>query len=358
MFPVIGYMMNGFSYVSNRWCYIFAFLVCFISCYILNDIKLRINKHKIYTYGCLLFLLIVNFILDQLYIKLDKSNKVFIFNYIFILMGFLFVLCANRRLVKEKAVLYALVLIFIIQIPLSGFMKYNSSMSDYISEFKKYSALDKEINAKEFNDITKLDNDNIYRIAKNKIQYNYGASNDVNGLSSFYSIQNKSTIDYIFNLGILGTVTYSSYVGYDNHIISNTLKGVKYQINKNTYNVDVYKDYKVINKYDDLTTYENVNALDLFYTYDSVIDENTFNSLSAYNKEYAMLQSVYLSNNDFIKPDNVNMNSKTILNFEDILKNAKYDKNDIEIKNDKIVVKKKNAKIKLDLGEVNNIHCY
>ena len=358
LFPVIGYIMNGFSYVSNRWCYIFAFLVCFISCYIFNDIKLRINKHKIYTYGCLLFLLIVNVLLEQLYIKLDKSNKVFIFNYIFILMGFLFVLFANRRIVKEKAVLYALVLIFIIQIPLSGFMKYNSSMSDYISEFKKYSALNREINSKEINDITKLDNDNIYRIAKNKIQYNYGQSNNVNGLSSFYSIQNKSVIDYIFNIGILGDVTYSSYVGYDNHIISNTLKGVKYQINKNTYNVDVYKDYKEINKYDDLTTYENVNALDLFYTYDSVIDENTFNSLSAYNKEYAMLQSVYLSNNDFIKPDNVNMNSKTILNVEDILKNAKYDKDDIEIKNDKIVVKKKKATIKLNLGEIKNSECY
>ncbi|MGN8914617.1 YfhO family protein, partial [Anaerofustis butyriciformans] len=359
LIPIVGYIMNGFSYVSNRWCFIFAFIMAFISVYILSNLRSLLVKNTKYLLISLLIIIAINIVLDGIYIFIEGNNKIYVYNYIFVLMGIVLIACSDSKKIINKNNWFILITaIFVIQIFMSGFLLYSKSSYNYVGDFLSYSRLSKEIDQKKFRFIKDYDESNIYRVDYTNNKYNYGFLNKVNGVSTFFSLSNKYVPEYLFDLSILGNVTYTGNHGYDNRMVSNTLKGVKYLIADDYYFTDMYKDYKQIKKYSDLSIYENTNALDLFYTYDSVINKEQFNKLDVNDKEYAMLQSVYLNDSDFIKPESVTSSSKTIMTFEDILKNAKYDKDKIEIKNDKIVVKESNATIKLNLGEINNSECY
>ncbi|WP_138269767.1 YfhO family protein, partial [Anaerofustis stercorihominis] len=230
-------------------------------------------------------------------------------------------------------------------------------------QFKTYNDLINKTKQKEFKFIKKHDKYNIYRVdvdnteSKNN-KVNLGVLNDINGVSCFYSVRNKSDLDYLFAIGALGNVSFSSNQGYDNRIISNELKSIKYYISKNNRKVDIYKDYKLIKRYKNNSVYENINPLELFYTYDSVIDKNIFNSLKENDREYAMLQSVYLSESDFITPQNPKTSSKTLMSLEDIMKEGKYEEEKIKITDKGILVKEANSEIVIHLKNVRNSECY
>ena len=70
-----------------------------------------------------------------------------------------------------------------------------------------------------------------------------------------------------------------------------------------------------------------------------------------------MLKSVYLDKDSIVSNDNVTSSSKTILDLEDIIKNAEYDKDKIEIKKDKIIVKEDDSDLSFNI-DVNNSECY
>ena len=353
--PVFGYIMNGFSYISNRWCFIFAFIVCFVFVYILGDFKAFLVNKKKYIYVCLFVLLFINIALDRFFVYFGKNNSYFIYNYISILSGIILFFIISRKSIRIRTVYLLMCLLVIIQITGSGYMKNSVYTGNFISQFKKYNNVSKEMNLKEYEFIKDYDK-GIYRIDKTNERMNYGMLNNVNGISAFYSIRNKNTLDYIFKTGLLENITYSSNHGYDYHIVSNELKGVKYFISDKNY--EMHKNYKPVKNYDEKTIYKNNNSLGLFYTYDSVMNDDKFNKLNENDREFAMLQSVYLEDESFIKPRKVMPSSKTILNFNGILENSKYDKEKIDIEKGKITVKEEDSSIILNLGDVSNSECY
>ena len=353
--PFFGYIMNGFSFVSNRWTFIFSFVISFISVYVMGELKNFKNNLKFINVflGVILFL---NISLTVLYIYLGKDIKYFLFNYIFIFMGFVFLFFIKNRKYRVKNIYMALLIIVLIQIPFSAYIKYSPFTLNYPKEFKSYDKLNSAINQKEFNYIKSIDEEELYRVDINNNRLNYGLINDINGLSSYFSVQNNNSVNYFFLTGQVGQATLSGNHGYDCHLISNELKGVKYFAGKN-YNADLYKDYKVIKEYEDSKVYKNENALGLFYTYDSAINQSTFNSLNIYDREMAMLQSVYLDKDSIVSNDNVTSSSKTLLDLEDLMENAQYDKDKIEIKKDKIIVKEDDSDLCFNI-DVNNSECY
>ncbi|MGO5359435.1 YfhO family protein [Anaerofustis sp. LCP19S3_F7] len=356
MLPVFSYVMNGFSYVTSRWCFIFAFLVCFINAYIIKDIKFVFNKNIKYVYTCLLLLFVINVVIDRFFVFLDKNNIYIHYNYFFILTGVLFTFIVQNKKSSIKVIYFSMIVLFVVQISLSGYLKNSDKYGNFISQLKTYSKVKKETNISNVNFIKEYDASNYYRIDQTKNRMNYGFLYDVNGLSSFFSIKNNTNMDYILKTGILQNVTYSGNHGYDHHIVSNTLKGVKYFI--------ADKDFKLMDNFKPIKedkknfVYENKNSLGLFYTYDSVISDKEFNALDENDREFAMLQSVYLSDSNFIKPNSISSSSKTIMTFEDIIKNGKYDKDKIEIYGDKLIVKEEEASITLNLGSLYNNECY
>ena len=353
--PVFGYIMNGFSFVSNRWTFVFSFVISFISVYVMGELKNFKNNIKFMNVflGVILFL---NISLTALYIYLGKDIKYFLFNYIFIFMGFVFLFLIKNRKYGIKRIYMVLLIIVLIQIPFSAYIKYSPFTLNYPKEFKSYDKLSSVINQKEFNYIKSIDEEELYRVDINNNRLNYGLINDINGLSSYFSVQNNNSVNYFFLTGQVGQATLSGNHGYDSHLISNELKGVKCFVSKN-YNADLYKDYKIIKEYEDSKVYKNENALGLFYTYDSAMDENTFNSLNEYDREMAMLQSVYLDKDSIVSNDHVNSSSKTLLDLEDLMENAQYNKDKIEIKKDKIIVKEDDSDLSFNIN-VNNSECY
>ena len=356
MFPIFAYIMNGFSYISNRWCFIFLFVVCFISVYVMQDIKQVFNKNTKFVYLSLFVMFILNIGLHRFFVYLDRTTTYIEFNYLFILTAAITIFIIKNKKASIKAVYILLALLFIFQISLSGNLKNAGRYGNFISQLKPYDKISKEINIDEFDFIKEYDKSDYYRVDQEKSRMNYGFLQGVNGVSSFFSIRNKNVMDYILKTGILGNVTYSGNHGYDYHIASNTLKGVKYFIGGKSF--DSYINFESIKEVEKNKIYENKNSLGLFYTYDSVISDKEFNALDENDREFAMLQSVYLTDSNFIKPKFIKPSSKTIMTFEDILKNAKYDKDKIEIDNNKITVKEKYVTVKLNIGSINNSECY
>ncbi|MCO8193090.1 GtrA family protein [Anaerofustis sp. NSJ-163] len=358
LFPLFGYIMNGFSYVSNRWCFIVSFVISFINFYILCDIKYLIHKHLKYSYVILITLFLINFFINAIIKVVDLNNEMYIYNLLFICMSFFFIAFAINKEICIKNINLILILIYGFQIVMSTYLLYTPLGSSYMGEYKK---TNKSLQAQLYNDaydFIKQNDENIYRVSSSKERLNYGLINNINGLSSYFSIQNKHSVDYFFSTGMLAKISLSGNHGYDNHLISNELKGVKYYIAYDNNKHDIFKDYKKVKEFDDKTLYENTNNLGLFYTYDSAIGTNELNSLSVYDREYAMLQSVYLEKNTDLKTEKKYPKSKIIMNFEDILQNAQYNEKNIELKDDCINVKKDNSSITLNIKPIKNSETY
>ena len=100
LFPVFGYILNGFDYVSNRWMFAFHFLMAYIVTAMLPELLAGMKKYAIYLCGAvtvgLLLLNLVAFL---------NGNRVDVAAYLMLLLVFGFCIFIGPR--KKKEFYYA-----------------------------------------------------------------------------------------------------------------------------------------------------------------------------------------------------------------------------------------------------------
>ncbi|EDS73154.1 hypothetical protein ANASTE_00874 [Anaerofustis stercorihominis DSM 17244] len=364
--PIIGLVMNGGSYISNRWSFVFSFVVSFITVFIFNNFKIYLLKYKksIMKTSCIygFLILVSSIILIFITKKNDAENLLpyyyYYISFVFLNISILLIYIASQKC-KNKIIYNNIILIIVfLNLCIPAYLYLSTSGGNYVDSFLSreyaYSTL-KDKNIK----YVKKNDQSIYRIGisnvgtSSKYTYNYGMANNIPGTSSYYSLINKNLTELYNETGNIGLKNLSNLTGFNNREVFNSLFGIKYYIlaekeNKSTipYGYTKLKENELI--------YKNNNDLPLFYTYNSFISRKDYEQLELNKKESSMLQGVVLDNEIKYRKTKLKFNDETVLNNEDIY-NILNKNNSIMISKNKIIAKEDNTELKIPFkGDENN----
>ncbi len=301
IFPIFGYAMNGFSTVSNRWSYIYVFLLVFI---LIENIdrfeEITLGEEKV-------MLIILGLYAGIVYFGVSNRTEKLLWIVGLLAMTILAVVVLNQKEWnisgrKKRMVFYTITLMATVL---------NASLSTNSVNFQaQYADKDNSLEQMsqtafryfdEFKEALNIDDDTepFYRSTN---LYTYGNTRSssmiygYNDVATFNSTLLGGIVDYNRQMGNTdwNTVTVQSY---DMRTYMYELASVRFIGSSNRIRLPLPYGYEsVFEKNSGNTTYqiyENQYALPLGYTYDSVTSESDADSLSSIEKqELTMLSAV------------------------------------------------------------------
>jgi len=336
LIPALGQLLNGMSYMSNKWCWAFALLCAYIFTVMwpeLMDLNLGdAAKLAIGLSICFLGLLM-----------LEYSRKVAAFACIGVAFLFLFILFPFRFedpqmevlwKKRRQAIALGLVVVGVVNV---SFFRNASAAGNYAKEGKDAEDVVEQLMLTEANAVDAAAGfdgvTDFYRYSGRSLTLN---GNTLSGLSStqyYWTISSPYIADYMENIELLETFP-QQHMGYDDRTALLALSSVLYYVVPSndksplpygfTY-VDEFNVKKNITEearallMEELGTeelpeaqievinsaatsrykiYRNDHALPIAYAYDAVISEDAWAELSAVEKQEAMMQAVLLRGYD------------------------------------------------------------
>lgn len=293
IFPFCGQILNGFSYMSNRWCFAFALVVS----YILTatwPFLMRMNAKE----ASRLTLCTIVYFLICLLSEYSRTEQAF--SAIILCMIMLFILnpAFEGNFLHDKRKQRLVLLTVLVSVALNSFWKNAVSEGDDAQGMDRYIAQTLISNetalvaaAAEADGIN-----GFYRYSGRDLTAN---ANMIAGISStqyYWTISNPYIAEYRRELNLIEN-TVHRYVGYDDRAALNALASVLYYAVPSGDPAPAPYGFSPVENeagWAPYRLYQNDYALPFSYTYDNYILADTCEALSAADKQNCMLQSVVL----------------------------------------------------------------
>ena len=295
--PFFGKALNGFSYVSNRWGFIYAGLVSYILVTVWEDMVTLKN-----TSG--MFVLISGLIYAVHFFQTGMKDAENAAGVLF-LIGLILVYITSRSDTKEKRMKAASGLLFGIlccHVCLNWYILFSGiGVQKAAESVDSGTALKKVMDSAPYaiKHYTELEDD-FFRFEMDDFETaNTAALAGVNGIQYFWSLENPDISEYLRGMD-LSRYRAFNYRDLDHRTFLDALAGVKYLAQKNAdvfpYGYE-YKDTVVLNE-SGYNLYENQYALPLGYTYDTWISYEDYQKLNSVQRQEALLQGIVLKEQD------------------------------------------------------------
>ena len=334
--PVMGSVFNGFGYITNRWCFAYALLVSYIVVCKAPEL-LTLNKHQFYTLNVILIIYAI-----YLFYHLSLKSIVTLIIPVIILITLLSQLKYHYSIQK---LINILTICTVFSICVHSYLRFSLINGEgYIKEFIGFNQAYSEVSQYCKDVLDKINDSQFYRYDTNIQNSLYNASliTNKNPISFFYSLGNKYISEHLINIASINTLS-SMYKGLDYRSSQLSLSSTKYLIvQKNQqdqripYGFKKMKDMKNF-KYE---VYYNDNVLPLGFTYNQYMIKEHYDQLSSLSKQSVLLDRVILDKKINLK-EKISY-AKEIINEFNIIDNK-----NIEIQDEKIIVRKNNASFKL-----------
>ncbi|MDO5520050.1 MAG: YfhO family protein [bacterium] len=383
MVPYLGHVMNGFSYVSNRWSWGYAMLVAYIVVKIVPELETLTVKEIGRIIGCLSLYFIV--LIVSKYTRTERNMV----SGIIVLCFAIFLLYTS---VFEKTKKYMSVLCFsitVVSIFLNAKYNFSTQNGNYVNEFveqgESYKKLTENLPSQMVKDqkdkgIVRYDQ---FGAAK---MYNSAMQNNLYSTEFYFSL-NNGYITQFFDEMYINIPIEQKYYDLDGRTILDTLASVKYFIipkSKRSYlpytfigkQIDAVelekverteketgleldsegksgvdqKSGKVTVKSDVYELYKTNNSLPIGYTYDTCISREEYEKMSVSDKQEALLQGVVLEKSSFPETSLVLTNKKIPYTVEM--------SGDITVEEGKFQVNDKDARVTLSFEGLENSETY
>ena len=288
MFPAFGGFSNGFSYASNRWCFIFTFVIAFACSHLWEDILFCENRVK----KLIIAVLPAVYAGLSLYVPYGNRQRIKFALVFFAVMSLIVVLAmfVPKKSKLKKLAEVAVVALNICCIGLNSFFALGEVTTYHYSQQEINAAVPSEHIAVEKQKELAGDND-FSRYTSNKLEYNGAVRTGGFATHYYWSLSDGNISDFQDSV-YLNEGFYQFYNGFDDIAVFNTLSSVKYYYDK------ADKEGAVPYGFEQTATenlYVNSYALPLLYAYDGYITRDEYDSLaSSPEKQQAMLESAVL----------------------------------------------------------------
>ena len=315
--PIFAYILNGTSYIANRWIWALAFIVIFCTTKVFSSADRLGKKERIAGFlalGLYTYYMVYNLANDKL------KNSYFIFIPLCLLtFGALYLFYNNEILDKiaeklqdkivclkklgsagqlgKQAAAVLLLASVMINVAISSRSLYAKSYNDYASEFLAkgdYQQLKEENHGNLF---SALDDESFWRGEKvDKItRYNDSFIQDYYGTSIYISACSGYAAKLYDDLQIQNKRLPHDFGGLNARAGLNALLGVKYFIAGNDQHGYVPYGFAPYKEDGENTVFINNNVLPIGYAMDGYILRSDYDKLGLIEKEQAMLQGVVLA---------------------------------------------------------------
>lgn len=303
--PVVGRVMNGFSYVSNRWSWGYCFLLAFILTTMLPDL-LKLKKKQIIflSSGLVCYLMLYLFLTRKTGIDKSLIPSWIILVITIVVLAVLSVMYTKGRICRNRMKIWSYFTVFAVtvsSIVVYGNMNYfprNNNWDVYVTKGMAYqevansqSGAANKIGDDEFNRFEILDQDS------NSPATNMAMLNGVAG-TSFYFSQSDCNVYRALSQNANRFYHSFSYKSLDNRAMLGTLSNVKYEIIEKGKSDNIFYGYE---PYSDKNTeglnyqiYKNNYSLPFGYTYSGYITKDEYENMSPLKRQEAMMQGAVL----------------------------------------------------------------
>lgn len=310
LIPEVASLMNGFSFLSNRWVFAYSFILAYIVT-LGFDTKLQYTKkQKAYMLITLIIYSIIGLFVTELKIKknLDYYVVLAIAYFIFIIISLNY-----KNETKLKIANYMVIIAVIANIFILATSLYSSKGKGYAEEFiKSGTVLEKCSNAnekienfKEAIEYIKQNDKSFYRIAKKELSYqNLSIMYEYNPIQLYLSIGNGSVFDLSDSLEDNSYSSTKCVNGADRRTKYTSLLANKYYICDRKHIRYVPYGYSLYHEIGNTLIYINENYLPIGIVYDSYITKEQFENLSALEKEDSLITTAMIENTENINIEN------------------------------------------------------
>ncbi len=296
--PLSGFVFNGFSSVSNRWCYLIALLVAYIVADCLPDMRRMTRKDiavcavVVAVYGYLAFF--GNYMSTR-YTKLA---------FVCLAVSFCVVLACHDSVKKWTAHTkqFLMIVLTFVMVFHSGHSLY--SMAGVVREYMAPGETQKIAGDTPLLAVGEVGDDSFYRSATPKLDYWTISSSimyDYNSTTMFNSTLNGSIMEYLERMGSTG-YSMTQLFGLSNRTFLNALAAVKYYAYYEEpertlpYGYEERMRTQVNGK--ETVVCENQYALPIGYTYRDSISESELEAYGVLERQEVEMQQVMLSDED------------------------------------------------------------
>jgi uncharacterized membrane protein YfhO len=349
--PAFGFFMNGFSYDSNRWCFVISLLTAITFTYTYEKIFTLEKREKLILLAMVAIYGILAFVFPSLPIaKLMFFILLAVMLLVFLLQGKWF---RDRRKISSSMI-WMLVLFSLI---FNGYGIYSRHFKNYAAEFLSKSEVISNSRKGPLVMLKDIHDKSFYRIET----YGDKALNEsmilgFHDVSGYFSLMDGDITSYLKDLEVLNQRTAYRFHNLDSRTFLDSLACVKYFVSKNAEAVPY--GYQLVKKSasgsHSYYLFRNAYALPLGYTYDQYMLRGDYDKLSALEKQNAMMNAVVLDNGtDYAVKANLNTKSGITKLPVKIIPNSK-----VSIKNNVIEVKEAGAAITLEFAPQPNSETY
>lgn len=338
LIPFAGHVLNGFSYVSNRWIWAYGMLIAymFVKAYPeLFTLTVREKKR--------IFLLLLAYCVLALGSEAARTQRNMTAVLILALSVFTVVSFGNI-FIQGKYMCTMLVVLLLVSIMANVSYQY-SYEKDYLSEFSDSGKALEKLESGADKAVLATGDEALYRYDQyGSLPYdNTSMQMGTNSTAYYFSVANGS-ISRFFDEMYLNTPWEQHYENLDSRTILDRLAAVKYFVIYNDgygylpygYNQEKSAFQKGSREY---RAYENENALPLGYTYDSYLPREEYEKLSVTEKQQALLQGVVLEESSL---------PKTKVKFDDQEIQYRLQAGEgCRLEDGKIIVTRENAEVKV-----------
>ncbi len=296
MFPIFGKVMNGFSYVANRWTFALSLIIAFVVATVWEDMFALSLKQKIVLSVCtVIYIGLVLYIEDGI-----EINTIIALGCILAVTLLVWCIKSSTKQVIKSGVSLIIVGLIIMSAGVNAFCKYSSMGDNYASQFLEWGEINKKIENSSDSVAQTIKDSTFARNEQSKVtSTNASLITNTYGCGFYWSLENGTISDFLFE-NCLNSCIPQKYSNLDARTYLDAIASVKYYIDMNSgivpygYN-ETSKVKRGNNKF---AIYENQYALPLGYTYSSYIDKDDYLALHPIQRQQAMVQGVVLEDTD------------------------------------------------------------
>lgn len=303
-FPYLGHIMNGLSYVSNRWIWGYSFLIALIVTRLL-PLLIKIQSKHVSILSCLIgvYFFIMMIIPDM------RSIRNFI-AVIMLIMSLFILWIISKWKVQDGVKYLSLLVIVMLNLILLGDSRNSPHMSNYVSTFQTSNTAAFYLQRSPTRSVAHLTNEDFFRVEENHFDTtfvrNSSVQTGVNTSTFFWSMANPYVAQFLDEIHHWAEIGHR-FTGVDGRAMLGALTSTRYFIVREgheafiPYGYDPFPiGYTRVFADDNQRhhAFLNGHALPLGYTYRQYMSRDQYELLSFVERQQALMQAVLLEDVD------------------------------------------------------------
>lgn len=349
LLPYAGHVLNGLSYVSNRWIWAYGMLIAYIFVKIYPELFALTLTEKRKVFVMLLIYCILALLPEAARTQRNLMAMVLLSLSTFTVLSFGNIFTRERNLTVMVAG-------FLIAGILFNMHYQYSYEKDYLSEFTDSGEALEKLETGVDRAVLSTDDPSVYRYDQMDTNSSENSSMQMgtNSTAYYFSVASSSIANF-FDEMYLNTPWEQHYNNLDGRTILDRLASVKYFVVKKGKESDLPYGYSRLSGEAEKNgktylAYADEDALPLGYTYDSWISREDYDKMTVTEKQQALLQGVVLDDSSLPETE-THFNDREVSYYTSEGKGCR-------LKNGKVVVTQENAQLKLVFKGEENAETY